>query len=247
MLGVTVKTIRHYHTLGLLPEPPRASNGYRLYDASVVVTCRTILRLQSAGLTLRQILALQAAPDPRAAVRAALRQQLAVVTAELRALQRRQDRLRTLLAEDDAYATAIAPDAPLPVPPPVRDAITALGLPDELEAFDLRVIGEVAALNWTAQEAGAWQAEIARLAQDAHVSAAATALTSLLAAADDLCDEELDSRADAVRDALRRVRPTSGAALADVASIIGALAPLVRPDDTLTNRQRRVLQRLGIA
>ncbi len=27
----TVRTVRHYHRLGLLPEPPRSSNGYRVY------------------------------------------------------------------------------------------------------------------------------------------------------------------------------------------------------------------------
>ena len=31
MAGVTVRTLRHYHKLGLLPEPPRKDNGYREY------------------------------------------------------------------------------------------------------------------------------------------------------------------------------------------------------------------------
>ncbi|HJF65313.1 MAG TPA: MerR family DNA-binding transcriptional regulator [Slackia equolifaciens] len=31
--GVTVRTLRHYHQLGILPEPPRSANGYREYGA----------------------------------------------------------------------------------------------------------------------------------------------------------------------------------------------------------------------
>lgn len=30
-VGVTTRTVRHYHHLGLLPEPERLSNGYRNY------------------------------------------------------------------------------------------------------------------------------------------------------------------------------------------------------------------------
>ncbi|MGP9539942.1 MerR family DNA-binding transcriptional regulator, partial [Brachybacterium sp. AOP43-C2-M15] len=29
--GTTVKTIRYYHHIGVLPEPDRASNGYKQY------------------------------------------------------------------------------------------------------------------------------------------------------------------------------------------------------------------------
>ena len=32
--GVTVRTVRHYHAKGLLPEPVRDRSGYRAYDAS---------------------------------------------------------------------------------------------------------------------------------------------------------------------------------------------------------------------
>jgi len=30
--GVTTRTVRHYHRIGLLPEPERQSNGYREYS-----------------------------------------------------------------------------------------------------------------------------------------------------------------------------------------------------------------------
>ncbi|WP_270479843.1 MerR family DNA-binding transcriptional regulator [Collinsella tanakaei] len=31
LAGVTVRTLRHYHAIGLLDEPPRQANGYRDY------------------------------------------------------------------------------------------------------------------------------------------------------------------------------------------------------------------------
>lgn len=31
--GVTVRALRHYHQMGILPEPPRRDNGYREYGA----------------------------------------------------------------------------------------------------------------------------------------------------------------------------------------------------------------------
>ena len=36
LAGVTVRTLRHYHQLGLLSEPPRRANGYRDYSPADV-------------------------------------------------------------------------------------------------------------------------------------------------------------------------------------------------------------------
>ena len=35
--GVTIRAVRHYHKVGLLPEPERDASGYRTYDAAAVV------------------------------------------------------------------------------------------------------------------------------------------------------------------------------------------------------------------
>ena len=36
-VGVTVRTVRHYSQLGLLPEPERDQSGYRRYGAEDVI------------------------------------------------------------------------------------------------------------------------------------------------------------------------------------------------------------------
>lgn len=52
--GVTVRTIRHYHQSGALPEPPRRSNGYRDYTVDHLVAVLRINQLASSGLSLAQ-------------------------------------------------------------------------------------------------------------------------------------------------------------------------------------------------
>ncbi|HYN97380.1 MAG TPA: MerR family transcriptional regulator [Pilimelia sp.] len=53
--GVTVRTVRHYHQIGLLPEPERNASGYRKYGAPAVVSLIKIRTLANAGVPLSQI------------------------------------------------------------------------------------------------------------------------------------------------------------------------------------------------
>jgi DNA-binding transcriptional MerR regulator len=53
--GVTVRAVRHYHQVGLLPEPKRDASGYRRYGAAAVVSLIKIRTLANAGVPLSQI------------------------------------------------------------------------------------------------------------------------------------------------------------------------------------------------
>jgi DNA-binding transcriptional MerR regulator len=53
--GVTVRTVRHYHQTGLLPEPERDASGYRRYGARTVVSLIKIRTLANAGVPLSHI------------------------------------------------------------------------------------------------------------------------------------------------------------------------------------------------
>ena len=55
LAGVTVRTLRHYHAIGLLPEPPRGQNGYREYSAEDLVRLLRVKRLSSLGFSLSRI------------------------------------------------------------------------------------------------------------------------------------------------------------------------------------------------
>jgi len=52
---VRVETIRYYERLGLLRQPQRGENGYRLYNTADTAQLRFIRNLQSFGFTLREI------------------------------------------------------------------------------------------------------------------------------------------------------------------------------------------------
>jgi DNA-binding transcriptional MerR regulator len=53
--GVTVRTVRHYHQIGLLSEPDRDASGYRRYNATAVVSLIRIRTLANAGVPLSEI------------------------------------------------------------------------------------------------------------------------------------------------------------------------------------------------
>lgn len=82
--GVTVRTVRHYHRVGLLPEPERDASGYRRYSAQAAVDLIRIRTLADAGVPLARIDALlHAQPTEFAAA-------IADIDAELR---RRADQI----------------------------------------------------------------------------------------------------------------------------------------------------------
>ncbi|MFC9427956.1 MerR family transcriptional regulator [Streptomyces sp. NPDC056987] len=53
--GVTVRAVRHYHRIGLLPEPERDRSGYRSYDAAAIVRLIRIRTLADAGVPLARV------------------------------------------------------------------------------------------------------------------------------------------------------------------------------------------------
>ncbi|MET7406189.1 MerR family transcriptional regulator [Streptomyces parvulus] len=95
-VGVTTRTVRHYHHQGLLPEPERLANGYRSYTLRHVVALARVRRLTELGLGLaevRDVLADEAGKE--------LAEVLAELDADLArqeaAIRDRRARLRALL------------------------------------------------------------------------------------------------------------------------------------------------------
>jgi DNA-binding transcriptional MerR regulator len=115
--GVTVRAVRHYHQIGLLPEPERDASGYRRYNATAVVSLIKIRTLAAAGVPLSQVgRMLEAGPSAFA-----------------EAIQRIDDQLR---GEIDRLETSRKQVAQLP-------AGDSLALPPEVIAYleRLREIG----------------------------------------------------------------------------------------------------------
>ncbi|CAM2168759.1 MerR family transcriptional regulator, thiopeptide resistance regulator [Burkholderia latens] len=53
--GLTVRTLHHYHAIGLLTPSARADNGYRLYDRHDIARLHQIQALRRFGLSLAEI------------------------------------------------------------------------------------------------------------------------------------------------------------------------------------------------
>lgn len=109
-VGVTTRTVRHYHHQGLLPEPDRRPNGYREYTLRHAVVLARIRRLTELGLGLaevRDVLAEDAGKD--------LVEVLTELDADLarqeEAVRERRARLRALL-ETEGGLTAEGPVSP---------------------------------------------------------------------------------------------------------------------------------------
>ncbi len=92
--GVTIRAVRHYHQIGLLPEPQRDASGYRTYDAPAVVRLLRIRTLAEAGVPLARVRELlNAEPETFAAATTEIDRQL---RAQIRALQEHRRRIAQL-------------------------------------------------------------------------------------------------------------------------------------------------------
>lgn len=55
LAGTSLRSVRHYHDVGLLPEPERRSNGYKQYGVTHLIRLLRITRLVGLGFGLAQI------------------------------------------------------------------------------------------------------------------------------------------------------------------------------------------------
>ncbi|MFD3324838.1 MerR family transcriptional regulator [Streptomyces sp. NPDC058701] len=108
LVGLTTRAIRHYHHVGLLPEPERRPNGYRAYSIRDAVLLARVRRLTELGLSLDEVRDVLADDAGR---------ELADVLAELdadlarqeTALRERRLRLAALLAEPPGDTGPVSP------------------------------------------------------------------------------------------------------------------------------------------
>ncbi|MEU1278937.1 MerR family transcriptional regulator [Streptomyces sp. NPDC005805] len=203
LVGVTSRTVRHYHQQGLLPEPVRRANGYREYGLRDAVVLARIRRLTELGLGLAEVRDVLADDAGRELVEV-LEELDADLAAQEAAIARRRARLGELVAQ--------ARDGRLPVEGPVSAELAgllgALGPTDSpMAAKDREHLALLDSLVPDEQRAELF-AVLGPLAGDEGYAARAQALYERLdeladAAADDPRVEPLAvALADAVPDAL---------------------------------------------
>jgi DNA-binding transcriptional MerR regulator/effector-binding domain-containing protein len=102
---LSVKTLRHYHQVGLLqPATVNPDTGYRYYSAHQIATAQVIRRLRDLEMPVADVKAVLAAPDA-AARNALIAAHLDRLEAGLAQTRGAVESLRTLLAPPDGPAS----------------------------------------------------------------------------------------------------------------------------------------------
>lgn len=172
LAGTSLRAVRHYHEVGLLPEPERRSNGYKQYGVAHLVRLVRIKRLVDLGFSLPQIAALGDDDDHP---EQALRELHAELAATIERLQRARDELGVLLE------LSVPTDLPPNFAPP--EAVTKMTTADRSLIVVLsRVLGPQGRQIY------------ADLMRDLPDDPAASQLDTLAADADDATRQDLAER-----------------------------------------------------
>lgn len=207
LTGTTVRTVRYYHSLGLLPVPAERG-GWRDYDLSHVARLSRIRYLVGAGVPLDAVARIlepdDGAPDTAsrdAAVETDLAAALASAEEHLAEATRQRDMLRTLLDRTHEGSTVS------PMPPVMAaffDRMEA-GAPDERTRTAVRRERDVVDL---ACYRGLMPPEAVHLFPDpAEVEEDAESLASYSRDSAEATDEQIDAQARWITGRLERRLP----------------------------------------
>lgn len=200
LLGITPKTIRHYHRVGLLAEPSRSDSGYRLYSASDLLRVQRIRRLQALGLSLKQIKHLlgnatnsaTAQDDTLRGILQALSDDLSHQIADL---EMRRERIQQLLAAerldmlDVPETSQDSQDSPTVAIVKAQLGEHLADISPELWEQEMRIDAQLDALNWPPAYNERVKAFVQYLAEHPHLYqqmlALGESLSSLASAPED--------------------------------------------------------------
>lgn len=100
--GVNIETIRYYQRRGLLQEPPKPKEGYRLYPLDAVARILFIKRAQRLGFSLEEIInLLQLGEGNCSETKALAMQKLSAIETRLEDLERMKRTLQELVERCD--------------------------------------------------------------------------------------------------------------------------------------------------
>lgn len=100
LTGTTLKTIKYYHQIGLLPEPERSSGGYRLYGSQELHRMQLIQHLKNLGLDLKGIKEILGDSPNDKTLREVLQSLKAELLREKKVLEERVAKIDSLLNEE---------------------------------------------------------------------------------------------------------------------------------------------------
>ncbi|MDB9373152.1 precorrin-8X methylmutase [Nodularia sphaerocarpa] len=101
--GITPRMVRHYHQLGLLPQPERSPSNYRLYTDRDIIRLQRIVALKNQGFQLnhiRNILEVEPETNTTVNLTKQLQQQYQAVMQQITQLRQTASALENLLGRD---------------------------------------------------------------------------------------------------------------------------------------------------
>ncbi|MDX2137347.1 MAG: MerR family transcriptional regulator [Chloroflexota bacterium] len=152
LAGITPKTIRHYHKVGLLSEPARGQNNYRLYSVDQLETLQRIQHMKRLGLSLYQIRQILDADDPTMLAQTILLKQQDYLQEQIRALSQQLDDIQLYLNTDTSLLQPIQTNSPKHSAMKIVSASmksSASGAADMLCAVEERALAKVDGYMWT--------------------------------------------------------------------------------------------------
>lgn len=225
LAGTSLRAVRHYHQVGLLPEPERRPNGYKRYGVAHLVRLVRIKRLVDLGFSLPQIAAMG---DTDQHPEQALRELDAEMAATIDRLQRAREELGELLENS----------APTDLPPEFAPGGAVAKMTDadrKLVVVLSRVLGPRGRQVY------------ADLIRDTREDPAASELDTLAADADEVTRQDLAERLAPYIWSVRQAHPGLTEARADAPR--GASYAEKAIDDAMTElynpAQMDVLRRAG--
>lgn len=155
LLGVTPKTVRHYHKLGLIAEPSRSEGGYRLYSGVDLVRLQHIRRLQSLGLSLQKIKMILDSHDPDVILHQILAGLRDEIAAEQMRLDDRRRRIETYLAEEVSLCEVVRPETSTTFT--LLESRLGGSINHPLVEFDRQIFAQMDAFAWGEEYHQQWQ------------------------------------------------------------------------------------------
>lgn len=140
LASVTVRTLRHYHQIGLLPEPSRSPNGYRTYTAEDLVRLLRIRHLVELGVGLAEITGVLDG-DAEVSPTAMLDRMEAGIDVKIADLEAQRALIRTLRARGGAT------DAPVGLAGDLAELHDTAGVSPAAARFDLDVATVIVQLS----------------------------------------------------------------------------------------------------
>lgn len=106
--GCNLETIRYYEKTGLLAEPLRGANGYRLYGEADIRRLRFVLRARALGFTIEEIRGLLGLVDGGTQTCAEVKARTELHLADVRAKIADLRRIAVILQETSAQCSGDA-------------------------------------------------------------------------------------------------------------------------------------------